>query len=511
MTHLRNAGSIGSSSCLCCAPGSSSAMSRRQFLCTTAAGAVAAPALAAGVIGTAQAQQAPGGAPAPGRPILIKGGCVLGLDRAVGDFEAADVLVEGNKISAVRPNISAPNAEVIDASKSIVMPGFVDTHRHMWQGFLRNVLPDGSLQDYRDLVQRKFGATMTPDDVYAADLLSALGAIDTGVTCVLDWSHIHNTPEHSDAVIKGLRESGVRAVFAYGNPQNDTGRFWEMKGHKFPDDIARLRKQYFSSEDQLLTLYMATPSASPEIILQSWKAARDVGARISIHVGVGEFGRSGLLEKLNAQNALKSDTTYIHCCTLNDTEWKLIKDTGGTISIAGYVETLMGHGNPPTQKALDTGIRPSLSVDVETSVPNDFFQQMRTVFSLQKNEVWARRLAGDKNPPKFLTVREVLEFATVEGARANGLERKIGTLTPGKEADIILLRTDRLNVMPMNNAVGAVVTSMGPQNVDTVLIAGKVMKRNGQLVGVDWDRITRLGNEAQARNYKNANVPNKRI
>ncbi len=511
MTHLRNAGSIGSSSCLCCAPGSSSAMSRRQFLCTTAAGAVAAPALAAGVIGTAQAQQAPGGAPAPGRPILIKGGCVLGLDRAVGDFEAADVLVEGNKISAVRPNISAPNAEVIDASKSIVMPGFVDTHRHMWQGFLRNVLPDGSLQDYRDLVQRKFGATMTPDDVYAADLLSALGAIDTGVTCVLDWSHIHNTPEHSDAVIKGLRESGVRAVFAYGNPQNDTGRFWEMKGHKFPDDIARLRKQYFSSEDQLLTLYMAAPSASPEIILQSWKAARDVGARISIHVGVGEFGRSGLLEKLNAQNALKSDTTYIHCCTLNDTEWKLIKDTGGTISIAGYVETLMGHGNPPTQKALDTGIRPSLSVDVETSVPNDFFQQMRTVFSLQKNEVWARRLAGDKNPPKFLTVREVLEFATVEGARANGLERKIGTLTPGKEADIILLRTDRLNVMPMNNAVGAVVTSMGPQNVDTVLIAGKVMKRNGQLVGVDWDRITRLGNEAQARNYKNANVPNKRI
>ena len=105
---------------------------------------------------------------------------------------------------------------------------------------------------------------------------------------------------------------------------------------------------------------------------------------------------------------------------------------------------------------------------------------MRTVFSLQKNEVWARRLAGDKNPPKFLTVREVLEFATVEGARANGLERKVGTLTPGKEADIILLRTDRLNVMPMNNAVGAVVTSMGPQNVDTVLIAGKVMKRNGQ-------------------------------
>ncbi len=226
---------------------------------------------------------------------------------------------------------------------------------------------------------------------------------------------------------------------------------------------------------------------------------------------MGEFGRNALLEKLHAAGGLKDDTTYIHCCTLNDTEWKLMRDTGGTISIAGYVETLMGHGNPPTQKAIDMGIRPSLSVDVETSVPNDFFTQMRTVFSLQKNEVWARRLAGDKNPPKFLTVREVLEFATIEGARANGLDKKIGTLTPGKEADIIMLRTDRLNVMPMNNAVGAVVTGMGPQNVDTVLIGGKIMKRNGQMVGVDMKRVARLTREAQARNYKAAGIPDKRI
>jgi cytosine/adenosine deaminase-related metal-dependent hydrolase len=503
MTHLRS----GNAACFCTA--CNSKLSRRQFLCTTAATTAAAAVI--GATGDAARSQQPGSAAAAGRSILIKDGCVLTLDRAVGDFERADVLVEGGKISAVQANISAPNAEVIDASRMIVMPGFVDTHRHMWQGILRNVLPDGSLDDYRAVVQRTFGAKYTPDDVYAGDLFSALGAIDSGVTCVLDWSHIHNTPEHTDAAIKALADSGVRAVFAYGNPQNETGRYWEMKGHKFPEDIARLRKQYFSSEDQLLTLYMAAPSASPELILGAFKAARDVGARITIHVGVGEFGRSALLEKLNAENALRSDTTYIHCCTLNDTEWKLIRDTGGTISIAGYVETLMGHGNPPTQKAIDTGIRPSLSVDVETSVPNDFFQQMRTIFSLQKNEVWARRLAGDKNPPKFLTVREVLEFATIEGARANGLERKIGTLTPGKDADIILLRTDRLNVMPMNNAVGAVVTSMGPQNVDTVLIAGKVMKRNGQLVGVDFARLGRLGEEARDRLYSNANVKNVRL
>jgi cytosine/adenosine deaminase-related metal-dependent hydrolase len=442
---------------------------------------------------------------------VIKGGCVLTLDRALGDLEKADVLIEGGKIAAVRRDINVANAEIIEASNAIVMPGFVDTHRHMWQGFLRNALPDGSLEDYRDTIQRIFGAKYTPEDAYIGDLLSALGAIDTGVTTILDWSHIQNTPEHSDACVKALAESGVRAVFGYGNAQNASGRFWEVTESKYPDDIGRLRKQYFSSEDQLLTLALAAPSGAPEIILKAFDAARDVGARITIHVGVGAFGRSGLLEKLNDAKALRSDTTYIHCCTLNDTEWKLIADTGGTISIASYVEMLMGHGNPPVQKALDSGIRPSLSVDVETSVPNDFFQQMRTVFSLQKNEVWARRLAGDKNPPSFLKARDVLEFATIEGARANGLERKVGTLTPGKEADIILLRTDRLNVMPMNNAVGAVVTSMGPQNVDTVLIGGKVMKRNGQLVGVDYDRLVRLGNEARERALSATGQPRSRV
>ncbi len=502
MSRLRHAGAAGT--CLCCTP----SMSRRRFLCTTAAGAVAASATVAAAAAPANAQQPAGGT---GRPILIKGGCVLSHDRAVGDFEQADVLIEGGKISAVRPNISAPNAETIDASRMIVAPGFVDTHRHMWQGILRNVLPDGSLDDYIATVQKVFGANYTPDDVYAGDYFSALGALDTGVTCVLDWSHIHNTPAHTDAAVKALKDSGVRAVFAYGNAQTADGRWWEAKGAKFPGDIARLRQQYFSSDDQLVTLFLAAPSGTPEVILPTFKAARDVGARITIHVGVGERGRSGLLEKLNAANALKSDTTYIHCCTLNDTEWKLIKDTGGTVSIAGYVETLMGHGHPPIQKSIDMGIRPSLSVDVETSVPNDFFAQMRTVFSLQKNDVWAKRLAGDKNPPKFLTAREVLEFATIEGARANGLDRKIGTLTPGKEADIILLRTDRLNVMPMNNAVGAVVTSMGPQNVDTVLVAGKVMKRDGQLVGVDFERLNRMGNEARDRLYANAKVKNTRI
>lgn len=256
MTHLRG----GNVSCFCSA--CSSAPSRRQFLCSVAATAATA-ATVIGASGKTGSAQQPSGAATGGRPMLVKGGCVLTLDRAIGDFEQADVLIQGSKISAVQASISAPDADVIDASRMIVMPGLIDTHRHMWQGILRNVLPDGSLDDYRAVVQRTFGAKYTPDDVYAGDLFSALGAIDSGVTCVLDWSHIHNTPDHTDAAIKALAESGVRAVFAYGNPQNETGRYWEMKGHKYPEDIARLRRQYFSTEDQLLTLYMAAPSASP--------------------------------------------------------------------------------------------------------------------------------------------------------------------------------------------------------------------------------------------------------
>ncbi len=171
----------------------------------------------------------------------------------------------------MKPNISAPNAQVIDASKCVVMPGFVDTHRHMWEGFLRNSLPDGSLADYIALIQKKFGANYVPEDCYIADLISALGCIDVGVTTVLDWSHIQNSPEHTDACIKGLQESGVRGVFAYGYPETASGNWKDAPKNKYPGDIARLRKQYFSSDDQLTTLFLASPGGAPRTSCRSGK------------------------------------------------------------------------------------------------------------------------------------------------------------------------------------------------------------------------------------------------
>jgi cytosine/adenosine deaminase-related metal-dependent hydrolase len=393
---------------------------------------------------------------------------VLTLDAAVGDFETADVLIEGSRIAQVARRIDAA-ADTIDASRMLVMPGFVDTHRHMWQGALRNILPNGLLSDYGRDITGAARAVFRPEDARIGDLVTALGALNAGVTTVLDWSHIGNSPAHTDAAIAGLRESGIRAVYAFG-PGSGAGA-------RHPEDIRRLRKAHFASADSLLTLALAG-GLDP----RAWAVARDVAARISVHVN----GGLGVPE-----SAMGPDVTYIHCTGLDDEAWRRIAATGGHVSIACPIEMEMGHGVPPVLEAQAHGIRPSLSVDVETQMPGDMFTQMRSVFTLQRMLALARAREGRGASPQLLTARDVIEFATVAGARANGLESRIGTLTPGKEADVILLRRDAINVLPFNNAYGAVVQAMDTSNVDTVLVAGRILKRDGQLAGVDIARVRR--------------------
>lgn len=452
---------------------SNQALSRRRFLASSAAAAAVTAFGASCSNPAAQQQGAVPAAPGAARGrTLLKGGCVLSLDPKVGDFDVADVLIEGSRIAAVGANLSAgpPAADltIIDASNTIVMPGFVDTHRHMWQGALRSSLPNGLLSDYGRDITGTARALFRPEDARIGDLVSALGALNAGVTTVLDWSHIGNSPAHADAAIDGLRESGIRAVYAYSGDGTQ---------------LRRLRKQFFSSSDQLLTLATAT-GADPG----AWAIARDIGASISLHAG-------GSLDSV--ARVLGPDVTYIHCTTFTEEAWKRVRDSGGHVSIAAPIEMEMGHGIPPIQAALDHGIRPSLSVDVETQMPSEFFTQMRTVFTLQRMQALARQRAGDANAPKLLTVREVVEFGTIAGARANRLDAKIGTLTPGKEADIIMLRTDAINVLPVNNAYGAVVHGMDTSNVDTVFVAGVLRKQGGRLVGVDLGRINRLARESR--------------
>jgi 5-methylthioadenosine/S-adenosylhomocysteine deaminase len=463
-----------------------SGVTRRRFLAGTA-GLVAGglvlpsgPALGGTVrsgVDLASGSPGPGAGPqqaarATGR-ILLRGGRVLTLDPVLGDFDEADVLLDGAVIAAVGPGLAvataAADATVVDASGMIVMPGFVDTHRHMWQGALRNRHPDGLLDDYvREVLGAR--AAYRPEDVRVGNLASALGAIAAGVTTVLDWSHIGNSPAHTDAAIAGLRDSGIRAVYAYGGgaagPDN-----------RFPHDLNRLREEHFTAGDALLTLALAAGLDAGQ-----WSVARDVGARISVHVnGAGQL--------LPLAGALGPDVTCIHCTNLLDNEWRLLADAGVGVSIAAPIEMQMGHGIPPVQTALDHGIRPSLSVDVETQMAGDMFRQMSSVFALQRMQALARRRAGEAPGPDLLGVRDVVAMATIQGARDNGLERRVGSLTPGKAADVIVLDAGAVNVMPMNDPYGAIVLGMDTSNVDTVFIGGVARKHRGRLLGVALDRI----------------------
>lgn len=427
---------------------------------------------------------------APTSRILIQGGTVLTLDRQIGDFATADVLIEGEVIREIRPNLAVDEAEVIDARGMIVMPGFVDTHRHIWEGILRNIGTDVPLEgrtSYITFVLHKLAPALRPEDAYIGNLVSALGAIDAGITTLLDWSHIQGSPAHTDAVVQALRDSGMRSVFAYGFP------WWGKWEERQPSWFMRAATEHFSTKDQKLTLALAAPGpefTDFEVSRDHWKLAREADARITTHVGVGSYGLDGKLQEMGEAGLLGPDTTYIHCTTLNDTEIQMIVDTGGTVSIACPVEMMMGHGMPPVQKFLDRGLAPSLSVDVETNVPSDMFNQMRSVLGLQ------RSLAG-ANGHDPVSMRDVLEWATIEGAKANGLEDKVGTLTPGKQADIVMLRTDRMNVTPLNDPVAAVVVGMDTSNVDTVIVGGHILKRNGRLLHVDWSTMRRLVEESR--------------
>ena len=427
--------------------------------------------------------------PATEKQVLLKGGTVLTMDPTLGNFRNADVLIEGTRIAAVGPNLAVNGAEVIDASNMIVMPGFVDTHRHIWEGLLRNVgadIPLEGREGYIRFVLGKFAPSFRPQDAYIGNLVSALGALDAGITTLLDWSHIQGSPEHTDAVIKALQDSGMRAVFAYGFP------WWGDWNDRQPSWFVRAAKEYFASKDQMLTYALAAPGpefVDFEIARDHWKLAREVDARITTHVGVGSYGQEGKVQEMGEAGLLRDDTTYIHCTTLNETEIQMIVDTGGTVSLAAPVEMMMGHGMPPIQKFLDRGLKPSLSVDVETNVPGDMFTQMRSVMSLQHAQSYERQLAGDTKAPEPIRTRDVLTYVTIEGARANGLAHKTGSLAPGKEADVIMLRTDKPNVFPINDPIGAVVWSMDTSNVDSVFVAGKPMKRDGKLLHVDWSAV----------------------
>lgn len=419
--------------------------------------------------------------------ILLKGGTVLSVDPEIGDLPVGDVLIEDDRIAAVAPSIDA-DAEVVDCTGTIVVPGFVDTHRHTWETAIRNCAPNATLDDYFVEVLDTFAPLYRAQDVYASNLAGSLECLNAGITTLVDWSHINNTPEHPDAGIQGLKESGIRAQYAYGSANTSLADYWFFSPIEIPgDDVRRIRETYFSSDDGLLTMGLATrgPGFTQDQVVQSeWQLARDLGIPLTVHVGMGRLaGRYAMVEQLDRLGLLGPDITFIHCCYFSDHEWKRVADTGGTISIAPQVEVQMGHGWPPVNKSYQFGLRPSLSIDVVTTVPGDMFTQMRAAFGAERarvNEVcW--NLDVDV-PETMLTARHMLEMATIHGAHVAGLEDRVGSLTPGKKADVVVIDATAINVAPIHDPVAAVTLSADVSNVQHVLVDGEFRKRDFRLL-----------------------------
>ncbi|MDH6605950.1 5-methylthioadenosine/S-adenosylhomocysteine deaminase [Streptomyces sp. SAI-208] len=434
---------------------------------------------------------------------LLRAGHVLSMDPGIGDLPRGDVLIEDGWIAAVDREISA-DAEVLDMTGRIVIPGFVDTHRHTWEASIRNVAPDATLDDYFVDILDTFAPLYTPEDVYAANLAGALECLNAGITTLVDWSHINNTPEHPDAAIRALRETGIRAQYAYGSANTSLADYWFESKIAIPgDDVRRIRTEYFSSDAGLLTLALATRGPGfcvGDVVTSEWALARELGIPITVHVAMGRLaGRFGMVKQLHDLGLLGPDTTYIHCCYFSEEEWRLVADSGGTVSIAPQVETQMGHGWPPVMKAIEHGLRPSLSIDVVTTVPGDMFTQIRAAFGAERARVNADSWQADVPvPDTMLTARQMLDIATRNGAHVAGLEDRTGSLTPGKRADVVAIDATALNVAPVHDAAAAVALSADVSNVETVIVDGVVRKRDGRLTA-DVARARRLVEESRDR------------
>jgi 5-methylthioadenosine/S-adenosylhomocysteine deaminase len=540
---------------------------RRDFIRTGASGLAGAALLAGGCSKTSESQNAgPLGnlrsaTPADlenlvgngrKRRILLRGGAVLTLDSKIGDFEKADILIDGKMIAEVAPNISVSDAETVDCSGTIVMPGFVTTHHHQYETLQRSVIPDGLLagawpqESYGSVVQNIWTAgrigdpknpnsfvwdlgrsPYDPEDCYISELVACLSEISEGITTGVDTSQSSHTPEHTDRMIKGLMDSGRRTVYAYtgGVDRSAQGMPYEFPGgmNDTTKGIGRIAKTYFNSKDQLVTLgFGGGPGpAAPGSDYTGWQLARAFGASIHNHnVGGASVVIDAAADPRNGKEW--SDVTFIHCTRWQDIPiaqisygshaypkenqskaWAIWRERGAHVSIAALIEMQMRHGMPPFQEALDNGILPSLSPDVDTNMTTDPFSLMRGAFCLQ------RALANDlafpeSNPgglpvPQLLTCRQVIEMATIAGAESARLLNKVGTLAPGKEADIIVLDARSINTWPMNNVPGTIVTMMNPRHVRDVLIAGKVVFWKGKLVGWNIDALLRQIESARDR------------
>lgn len=424
---------------------------------------------------------------------LIRGGYVLTLGARTPNYTEADVLVDDGVIVEVGPGLRARDAEHIDASSAIVMPGFVDSHRHVWKSLFRNLAETGPNPGER-VSSDRYGPHYSAEDVYAATLVGLLGAVEAGITTVVDWADIDPDPGHVDAALEAHRDAGVRTVFVHSLPGWETSHGDEKAG------LRRLAARQAQSAEKTTTVAFGPRDPARfemERVARDWGLARELGMRVHTHVGASSSER-GLISELGQQGLLGADVTLVHCSRLDGTDLDAIASHGASVALAPSSEMADGLGMPPIQELIDRGIRPGLGVDSEHIAPGDIFAQMRAINSIQHATHFDLKLAGKGSLPNLLTTREVIRFATIDGARASGLGEVTGSLEVGKQADIIVLRTDRPNIHPINDPIGAVVWGMDTSNLDWVLVGGRISMREGRLTA-DVARVRDLAVKAREK------------
>ncbi|MCZ4123440.1 amidohydrolase family protein [Streptomyces sp. H39-S7] len=422
----------------------------------------------------------------PNRRIVFTGATIVTMDPERGVLDSADLLVEGDTITAVGPDLSRDGAVVVDAAGTVLTPGFVDTHRHAWQTQLRRIMPDvDDLGRYVMSTLAGHAPSYRPQDMYVGTRLAALTAIDSGITCMLDFSHNSRTREHSDAAVQALVDTGIRGVHASMGPHfGDWDRQW-------PQDLTRLKDRYFAGDDQLLTLRLAalatdeiagpTLAYGPELA----RTARDLGIAVSVDAVFGTSSSQAVL-RWAKDGLLGPDVTLIHATGLSTLAWQAIGDSGTTIALAPTSDAQIGLETaiPAIDEALSVGVRPGLSIDVEVALASDMFTQMRALHTIQRMRA-VNAVYGTGRQPARITTHDVLDFATLQGARTNGLQGVTGSLTPGKKADLLVIRAEDLNNMPLNDPIGTVVLGSDARNISAVLINGVPRKWNGRVLDVD--------------------------
>jgi cytosine/adenosine deaminase-related metal-dependent hydrolase len=439
---------------------------RREVL----SGVLAAGALSSAPFRSSLGQQR-AGAMTERSELLIRNAYVLTMDAALGDIAGGDVHVRDGTIAAVGRGLMAPGAQVVDGAGMLVLPGLVETHWHIWTALLRSLAGDTPEHGYFP-TSRTVGTFYTAADMYAAGRLAAAEAINSGVTFVHDWCHNVRGPDYAQAALRALAETGIRARFSYGSPtaaSNDASI--DLR------DLTRLSETWSEhSNDGLLTLGLAWRGAASAATLRDYEVAKELGLPISVHANNYQSSAGGI-QQLADRKLLGPGMQVIHAVWCTPAEIRALADNRVNVSVSPYSEMRIGFGFPVVGDLIAAGVTVGLSVDTTTLSGNaDMFAIMKAIQNIENG----RALNENK-----VSARRVLELATIDGARSMGIDARVGSLTPGKRADLIMVDTRALNLAMLTEPAHLLVEAAQPANVDTVIIDGRVLKRGGRLTSLD--------------------------